>query len=128
MRFTVLIALGLLAACDTPSPAFYGAPAHRISMGGSDFIIRIKGLRAEAIRTNAEWAPRMAAVAPRGVAAIETVSGCKVAKLKGDQAMMVARLDCGGNTPPEPLFPLDLECEAYEVDTGYGALDCRPYP
>ena len=128
MRYTFLFALGLLAACDTPSADFRGVPAHRVSMGGSEFTIRIKELRAEAIRTNPQWAPRMAATAPQGVAAIEAVSGCRVDKLTGDQAMMQARLDCGDGPPPAPLFPLDLECEAYEIDTGYGALDCRPYP
>lgn len=128
MRYAILFAVGLLAACNTPSPAFYGVPAHRLTVGGSDFIIRIKGLKAEAIRTNAEWAPRMAATAPQGVAAIEAVSGCRVDKLTGDQAMMQARLDCGDGPAPAPPFPLDLECEAYEIDTGYGALNCRPYP
>ena len=128
MRYAVLFTLAMLAACDTPSPDFRGVPAHRVTMGGSDFDIRIKGLQAEAIRTNAQWAPRMAATAPQGVAAIEAVSGCQVAKLTGDQAMMQARLDCGDGPAPAPLFPLDLECEAYEIDTGYGALDCRPYP
>jgi len=128
MRCTFLFALGLLAACDTPSPDFRGAPAHRVSMGGSDFVIRIKGLQAEAIRTNMQWAPRMAATAPQGMAAIEMVSGCRVDKLTGDQAMMQARLDCGDGPPPGPIFPQEWECEAYEIDTGYGALDCRPYP
>ena len=117
-----------LAGCNTPGPGFRGLPAHSVSLGGSDFDVRVKGLRAEAIRTNAQWAPRMAATAPQGVAAIEAVSGCRVAKLTGDQAVMRARLDCGDGPPPTPLFPQEWECEAYEVDTGYGALDCRPYP
>jgi len=126
MRILMILTLPLLAGCDTPSPAFRGIPAHRISVGGSDFDIRINGLRAEAIRTNAQWAPRMAATAPQGVAAIEAVSGCRVATLTGDQAMMRGRLDCGDGPPPVPLFPLELECDAYDVDTGYGALECRP--
>ncbi|WP_294620778.1 hypothetical protein [uncultured Roseovarius sp.] len=128
MRYAVLFTLAVLAACDTPSPDFRGVPAHRVSMGGSDFDIRIKGLHAEAIRTNVQWAPRMAATAPQGLAAIEAVSGCRVDKLTGDQAMMQARLDCGDGPPPGPRFPQEWECEAYEIDTGYGALDCRPYP
>jgi hypothetical protein len=128
MRYAVLLVLAVMAACDTPSPDFQGVPAHRVTVDGSDFTIRIKGLQAEAIRTNMQWAPRMSATAPQGVAAIEAVSGCRVDKLMGDQAMMQARLDCGDGPPPAPLFPLDLECEAYEIDTGYGSLDCRPYP
>jgi len=128
MRILILPLFALLAGCDTPSPAFQGIPAHRVSVDGSDFDIRIKGLRAEAIRTNAEWAPRMAATAPQGVAAIEAVSGCRVERLTGDQAMMRARLDCGDGPPPAPLFPIELDCDAYELDTGYGALECRPYP
>ena len=96
MRCTFLFALGLLAACDTPSPDFRGVPAHSVAMGESIFVIRIKGLRAEAIRTNMQWAPRMAATAPQGVAAIEAVSGCRVDTLTGDQAMMQARLGLRG--------------------------------
>jgi hypothetical protein len=125
----MLLLLVVLAGCDTPGPGFRGVAPVRVSLGESDFDVRVKGLRAEAIRTNMQWAPRMAATAPQGVAAIEAAaSGCRVDTLTGDQAMMQARLDCGHGPPPGPRFPREWECEAYEIDTGYGALDCRPYP
>ena len=87
-----------------------------------------RALPAQAIRLNMEWAPRPAVVAPRAVAAIERVSGCAVSRLEGDQAVFVASLDCGAGSPPRPIFPLDLECDAYDLKDGYGTLECRPYP
>jgi hypothetical protein len=127
MRWIVPLCLLLIAACDTPSPAFRGVEPVRIKVGHSMFDIRVQGRRAEAIRLNAEWAPRLEAVAPRAVAAIEAVSRCRVDRLDGDQALMTARLDCGAGPPPGPVFPDRLDCEYYELGEAYGALICRPY-
>lgn len=91
----------LLAACDTPSRAYQGVPASRVSVDTSVFDIRVKDNRAEAIRVNAEWAPSLKSIEPRAVAAIEQASGCKVKRLRGDQAMMIADLKCkGAQVPP----------------------------
>ena len=84
-----------LAGCNTPSPAFRGIAPTRITVEGSTFDVRIDGNRAEAIRLNPEYAPRLAAVAPRATVAIETVSGCTVSRLRGDQALILATLKCG---------------------------------
>lgn len=127
MRSLVPLCLLLIAACDTSSPAFRGVEPVRIKVGQSMFDIRVQGRRAEAIRLNAEWAPRLEAVAPRAVAAIEAVSRCRVDRLDGDQALMTARLDCGAGPPPRPVFPDRLECEYYELGKDYGELFCRPY-
>ncbi|MBU2981620.1 hypothetical protein KO498_07300 [Lentibacter algarum] len=109
MRY-IAIALTLLAACDTPSLPFRGAPLSRIVVDGSSFDIRVHDRRAEAIRTNSEWAPRMSTVAPRAVAAIEQASGCTVKRLRGDQAMIVADLKCKGqDVPPAPQ---NLSCDS----------------
>ena len=100
MRLSVL-SVFLLAACDTPSTTFRGAPVQRITVAQSTFDVRVLDRRAEAIRLNGEWAPRLAAVKPRARIAIETVSGCKVRRLRGDQVMISADLKC-----PNELVPL----------------------
>ncbi len=76
-------------ACDTPSPAFRGVEPVRVKVAQSVFDVRTSGKRAEAIRVNSEWAPRMGATAPRGVVAIEAASGCQVRRLR-------AEMDKGG--------------------------------
>jgi hypothetical protein len=88
------------------------------------FDVRVDGTRAEAIRLNTRWAPRHSAIAPFGVAAIEKVSGCRVRKLSGDQALMTASLDCG-----QPLRPLprgtQYDCDVYTVTDGLAELNCE---
>ncbi len=122
--YLVPLAMLLCSACNTPGPGFRGIEATRITVGGSTFDVRVAGTRAEAIRLNSEWAPRLDAVAPQGVAAIERVSGCRVRKLDGDAALMTARLDCG-----QPLAPLPrgntYDCDVYTVVDGLGELTCE---
>lgn len=116
--------LMVLAGCDTPGPGFRGIDPVRLTLGCSTFDVRVNGTRAEAIRLNSEWAPRLAAVAPRGVRAIERVSGCRVRKLNGDQARMTAHLDCG-----QPLQPLPrgshYDCDVYAVTDGLAEMSCE---
>jgi hypothetical protein len=123
-----MAALGLLAlaACNTPGPDFRGIAPVRVIIGQSTFDVRVDGHRAQAIRLNMEWAPRRDAVAPRAVAAIEQVSGCRVSRLDGDQVVIVARLDCGGQghraVPDRAIFECDLQpFEGTEAD-----LICDP--
>lgn len=115
----------LLMSCDTPGLAFRGVEPVRIAVGKSVFDVRVDGLRAEAIRLNTEWAPRLEAVAPRGVLAIERVSGCKVRRLDGDAAQMTARLNCGGRQAPLPRGT-DYACDVFEVFDGLAELSCEP--
>jgi hypothetical protein len=111
MRYILILAV-LLMGCDTASPAFRGVEAQRITVGQSTFDIRVRENRAEVIRINSEWAPRMAAVEPRARAAIAKVSGCEVKRLRGDQAMMVADLKCGESAVPlAPQEPLTCELD-----------------
>lgn len=118
------LALLLCSACNTPGPAFRGVEATRITVAGATFDVRVDGSRAEAIRLNRQWAPRLDAVAPQGVAAIERVSGCRVRRLAGDAALMTARLDCG-----QPLEPLPrgntYDCDVYTVVDGLAELTCE---
>lgn len=104
MRIALCLTL-LLAACNTPSPGFRDVVPVRVTVAPSVFDVRIKGAQAEAIRINSEYAPRMGPVGPRAAIAIEQVSGCKVRRLGGDQAMIRAALDCGGHGAPPPAPP-----------------------
>lgn len=115
----------VLFGCDAPGLAFRDVPATRIHVGQSTFDIRVKGTRAEAIRLNAENAPRLAAVAPRGVYAIEKVSGCRVRKLEGDAAVMQAWLDCGGRLAPLPR-DIEFECSLDVIYDSFADLTCEP--
>lgn len=87
----------LLAACDSPAPAMLGADATHLSIDGVEFTVRIRGDRAEAIRTNMMPNPSIGSVYPRALRAMEQASGCRVVEdsLRGDVAVMRAGLDCG---------------------------------
>ena len=124
MKWLLIFGLGVLTACNAPSPAFQDTPATRIHIGHSVFDVRVKGTRAQAIRINRENAPRLAAVAPRGVAAIERVSGCRVSKLDGDAALMNAWLDCGGKLAPLP-HTHEFECTIDVVYETFADLSCE---
>lgn len=94
MRQAMLIILFLLAACDGPTPHFAGIAPVTITVDGSTFDVRRRADLAEAIRTNTQYAPRMGPIAGRAERAIVQATGCKVRDLRGDQAVIVARLDC----------------------------------
>jgi hypothetical protein len=119
-----LLAVLFLIGCNTPGPSFRGVEPVRISVRGDVFDVRIDGVRAEAMRLNSRWAPRLDAVAPQGVAAIERVSGCRVRKLYGDAAMMTARLDCGQRLAPLPRGN-SYDCDVYEIVDGLAELTCE---
>ncbi|KPP84383.1 MAG: hypothetical protein HLUCCO07_09160 [Rhodobacteraceae bacterium HLUCCO07] len=130
----ILPCLVILAGCDTPHPRFAGVEPVRITVGQSTFDIRVRDRKAEAIRRNAEWAPRPEAVAPRAVAAIERVSGCTVRRLDGDQAQFFAWLKCGRGDRPMEILPgrIEYECDIEDayVDRGLGetvtGMTCTP--
>jgi len=122
-----LLLIAALPACDTPGPAFRDVVPVRMHLGGSSFDIRVTDRQAEAIRLDPRWAPRLGAVGAPAVLAIEAVSGCRVARLRGDQARMVAALDCGGGPPPVPQRSKDLFCELdLHEDRETGTLYCLP--
>ncbi|WP_232796512.1 hypothetical protein [Roseovarius salinarum] len=128
MRLAPLFAVVFaLAGCNTPSPEFRGAEPVRLTLGQSTFDVRVAGDRAQAIRRNVEWAPRLQAVAPRAIAAIEAVSGCAVSHLDGDAAVTEARLDCGeGRRLPLPPRPAGYTCEVETAFDGHVELYCLP--
>lgn len=120
----LIMATLLLGGCNTPGPAYRGVDPVRITVRGDVFDVRVDGARAQAIRLNTRWAPRLSAVAPQGVAAIEQVSGCRVRKLDGDAALMTARLDCGQQLTPLPQGR-EYDCDAYESVGGLAELTCQ---
>lgn len=93
-RFALLFLA--LAACDSPAPAMMGADATRVVVDNLEFTVRIRGNRAEAIRTNMMAMPTIGQVYPRARQAMERASGCTVVEdtLRGDQSVMRADLDC----------------------------------
>ncbi len=97
MRNAVLTLALLLAACDSPHPEFMGIRPKVITIAGSTFAVRIRGEKAEAIRTSREMVPKIGEIFPKAAAAIEIASGCPVVanSMKGDAAYMRARIDCG---------------------------------
>lgn len=122
--FTAFATALLCGACNAPGPAFRGAESTRLTLGGATFDVRVKSTRAQAMRLNTQWAPRLSTVAPQGVAAIERVSGCRVRRLDGDAALMTAWLDCG-----QPLEPLprgrSYDCDIYSIAKGLAELNCE---
>ncbi|UYV37899.1 hypothetical protein N4R57_01950 [Rhodobacteraceae bacterium D3-12] len=116
MRLLMCAALlPCLLGCNTPSPAFRGVAPVRVTIGKSTFDVRVDGNRAEAIRLNWEWAPRLEAVAPRAVAATEKVSGCEVRKPDGDQALILARLKCAKGSAAAPRERIQYDCDVEDV-------------
>lgn len=115
MRCALLFLILGLAACDTPHPDFAGAAVARVTVEGSRFDVRIMGRRAEAIRLNAQYAPRLGLVGPRAILAIEKVSACKVARVRGDAAVLFADLDCGSGAPAAPRARLvEYQCDVID--------------
>ena len=125
----------LLCACHAPGPHFRNVPAVRVTVSGSTFDVRVRDKLGEAIRTNAQYAPRLGPIADRAKTAIELASGCRVQRLKGDQAQIIGELDCGdGAARTEVVSAIyrDFEClqtaEFRRPSTGeiVRELDCTP--
>ena len=129
----ICLAVFGLAACNTPSIPFRGVTPTTVTVEGSTFDVRIRGLHAEAIRTNMQYAPRLGAIGKRAEMAIEQVSGCRVARSHGDQSVTIATIDCGHGAPK--LWPKASELDCYntrDVKIADGkiedlTIDCTSY-
>lgn len=111
MKFLILFALFALASCDTAGPHFRGLEATTVTVDGSTFDVRVRGELAEAIRTNAKYAPRFGPIRARAGRAMALVSGCEVKEVRGDQAQATGILRCGkGGKRAVPVLPVDVEC------------------
>ncbi len=133
-RMVVLVLV--LAACNTPSPHFRGAVVTRVVVDGSVFDVRVRGNLAEAVRVNHQYAPRFGPIRGRAGFAMAQVSGCKVSKVAGDQALATGVLACGGRAPgwivPTGITSFSCLEVSQWVNEGpgrdYAAFECDPGP
>ncbi|MBR9842052.1 MAG: hypothetical protein GYB25_02750 [Rhodobacteraceae bacterium] len=94
-RFPVMVFL-CFSACAVPSPQFMGVDPVQAEVQQSRFVLRRKGNLVEVIRVSREWAPRLSeALGRRAEIAVEETYGCPVRDIRGDAALMIARLKCG---------------------------------
>lgn len=127
--------MALLMACNAPSPHFRGVPATRVTVDGSVFDVRVKGNLAEAIRVNAQYAPRFGPIRSRAAFAMAQVSGCKVTRVDGDQALATGKLSCAGRPDSwtGPIGPSSYSCvqlSQWLRDSGEATwveFECDPY-
>lgn len=89
-----LIALCLLAACNTPGRGFGGLPVVKLAEGGSTFDMRRSGNSVEVIRTSSHAFPRYDTIAKRAVIAVTGATGCDVKRITGDPSVMRMDLSC----------------------------------
>ncbi|WP_223421411.1 hypothetical protein [Tateyamaria pelophila] len=130
----MLLFLTVLAACNTAGPRFRGLPATTVTIDGSTFDVRVNGRLAEAIRTNMEYAPRFGPVQSRAGKAMQLVSGCTVKEVRGDQAVALGILDCGGTPSDIDQLQPQGEYECFSIDRYISPatnevvldLDCAP--
>lgn len=94
MRWFCGFILAGLAACNAPSAHFRGSEVTRVNVAGSSFDVRLRGGLAEAVRVNREYAPRFGPIRARAAVAMARVSGCRVDRVLGDQAVAVGLLEC----------------------------------
>lgn len=85
----------LCAACGASTvPQLRRAPPQTVTVDGSVFDIRMRGTKAEAIRTNFEFPAKYGPIRRKAITAIETLTPCKVGKTLGDPSVVIAELDC----------------------------------
>lgn len=113
----------ILTACNTPSPPFRDIAPTRITVDGSVFDVRVRADLVEAVRVNPQYAPRLGPIRDRARRAMQHVSGCPIAKVTGDQSLLLGQTACSGAAPPpryQPVLPGGaLECEtidSYTID------------
>lgn len=134
MRLSLIPLVFACASCAAPSENFRTQPVTRVEIDGSVFDVRVQDDLAEAIRTNPEYAPRLGPIGARATAAMELVSGCTVKEIRGDQAQILGRLNCGRPPGYETLLVPRSSYSCHTVHTLDGpgddldnlALNCDP--
>jgi len=95
--FSSLMIAVLVTGCA--SPKFFGMPAVEVSVDESRFRVftQPSGHSVEVHRISIEPLPSLVGVLERAYRAIEMVTGCPVVagSLRGDQAIILAEVDCG---------------------------------
>ncbi|WP_170428865.1 hypothetical protein [Ruegeria arenilitoris] len=131
------LSLLVLAACSAGTPHFRDAPATRVAVNGSVFDVRLRGELAEAVRINAQYAPRLGPIRDRAALAMAQVSGCPILDVLGDAAVTVGVLGCDRDAG-ERLLLTSISTPNYEcIDfgtfegvgdgIGYQVFECTPY-
>ncbi len=117
MRMVLVLLLLSVSACNAPSRYFGATEVTRVRVDGSVFDVRRQGRLAEAVRVNAEYAPRLGPIARRAEIAMEAVTGCDVVQIRGDAAQILGIMDCSGATPDVPLisYVTAQDCEVVDV-------------
>ena len=93
MRWCLIFVMCLMG-CDSPGIGYGAAEVTRVEIGGNRFSLRRTGDVVQAIRTNFVRRPDINVIGQDAEVAIERTYGCRVAKMQGDVALMVAQLDC----------------------------------
>lgn len=123
----------ILAACSGGTPYFRDVPATRVAVNGSVFDVRVRHELAEAVRINAQYAPRLGPIRDRAALAMAQVSGCPILDVLGDAAVTVGVLGCDRELGEKLIFGALLrpsyECTDYGYSGGYGyqVFECTPY-
>lgn len=138
LRVLFIVFMGILAGCDSPSVAFMGAQKTVVVIEESTFAVHWRDGLAEVYRTSFEMLPDRARVLRNAELAIVQATGCKVrtGSLKGDQALIKARLACSGDAAaPLPIAAnLHYECDIVDTwdfetrDVTVEAIDCALVP
>ncbi len=96
------LAAAALAACDSPAPQMWGGQELRVTRGGRNYAIHLRGNLVEVIRFG--WASRaeQPAIRQQMVALIPEATGCLAspASLAGDSGEIRARLLCPRGVTP----------------------------
>ncbi|MEM8591079.1 MAG: hypothetical protein AAGF13_00990 [Pseudomonadota bacterium] len=126
MRWFLLFVIIPLAACNTPTPQFYGVVPVQVEVGGATYRVFRAEDRAQVIRLNAEMRPNFRAE-ERITDAIQIATGCEVVgKLKGDVVLANARIDCGDGARPWPTeIIVNISCEVEGIVSDY--FTCETY-
>ncbi|MFV2002995.1 MAG: hypothetical protein ACC619_08440 [Paracoccaceae bacterium] len=94
--FSALVVLIVLAGCA--SPQFFGARVREVSVDQSRFRVFMLpgGSSVEVHRVSVEVLPSLVLTLERAYRAIEIATGCGVVdgSLRGDQAIILADVDC----------------------------------
>jgi len=99
-----LIFIGLVSVlatgCGGSHPAFMSVEPQIVTVDGSKFEVRVKEDKAQVIRKNFEYVPKIGETFPKAAQAIEMVSGCTVVanSMMGDPALMTAKVKCNYGT------------------------------
>jgi hypothetical protein len=96
-RTFILVFLVGLAGCSTPSPRFIGSDRMEVSVGAARFAVYQRADEVEVLRISRTFLPKESAVILGAIQAIEQATGCPVRprSVKGDQAIITAKIDCG---------------------------------